>query len=79
MTEESREPLASEALYMFMGWLTVRDEVVKLGATENAAIAAELVDAFCQTNNLPEPRVGWEKLMEHPKEDLHESQVERQM
>jgi hypothetical protein len=49
----------SEAVYGFAGWLTCRDEPVIFGSRHNAAIAAELVDAFCKSQNLEPPREQW--------------------
>jgi hypothetical protein len=58
---------ASEAVYGLLGWLTSRSQVVRLGATESAAEAAELADAFCKANKLHPPRDGWNWNLEHPK------------
>lgn len=49
---------ASEALFGFMGWLTCRHETITLGSSQDAAIAADLVKQWCETNNLPYPREG---------------------
>jgi len=57
---------ASEALYGFMGWLTSRDKKVVLSAKHNAAEAAELVARFCDENQLPHLRAGWENNIKHP-------------
>lgn len=65
-------PSASEALFMFMAWLTTRTApdlrplIVTLSCEHDAAVAADLVDVFCVTNHLPEPRPGWEKILQHP-------------
>lgn len=56
----------SEALYGFMGWLTSRHEPVTFSAGDDAAMAADLVHAFCTENGLPEPSVGWEKQLNMP-------------
>ena len=47
---------ASEAVYGLLAWLTCRDTPVTFSARHDAAIAAELADEFCKTNNLSEPR-----------------------
>lgn len=60
----------SEALYGFGGWLTGRDEPITMSATHNAGIVAELIDIFCKTNNLPDPRDHWERNLTHPKENI---------
>ena len=56
----------SEAVFGFAGWLTSRDEAVTAGAKHDAAIWAELVDEFCKTNKLTEPRDMWDELLTHP-------------
>ena len=53
------ELTATEALNSFIGWLTCRDEVVKIGASEDCAVWAELIDKFSRANNLSEPRSIW--------------------
>lgn len=50
--------LPSEALYGFMGWLTCRETPVTLGSNHDAAIAADLVDAYCVSQNFESPRDG---------------------
>lgn len=58
-----------EAITGFAAWLTCRDEVTEFGSTKNAAKPAELVDEFCNYNNLPEIRDElWTKGVEfeHP-------------
>lgn len=57
---------ASEALYGFAGWLTSRDEKATFSSKDNAAIAAELVDAFCKANNLELPRERFNEWLNHP-------------
>lgn len=52
--------IASEAIYAFAGWLTCRPGTLILGATHNAAPAADLVGEFCQQQGLADPRPGWE-------------------
>lgn len=69
--KELQEELnASEAIYAFCGWLTCRDERTIMSSKDDAAIIAELIKRFCDTNNLKEPRTGWEKKFEHPKSQL---------
>ena len=58
---------ASEALYGFAGWLTTRDTAVTFSAKHDAALAADLVNAFVGANGLESPRDGWEKQLKHPK------------
>ena len=60
------ETNASESLYGFCGWLTTRQQKTVMSSKDNAAPIAELVKEFCETNNLPDPREGWEKKITHP-------------
>ena len=57
---------AAEALYGFAGWLTSRDGTLQIGSSHDAAIMAELVEEFCKTNKLTDPRPGWEKEFRMP-------------
>jgi len=62
----------SEALYGFAAWLTTADEFAfvsrnsAFGPTQDSAPWAELVDRFCKTNHLHEPREQWDTLLTHP-------------
>lgn len=47
---------ASEALYGFAAWLTMREETVTFSSDSNAAPAAELVKEWAELNNLSGPR-----------------------
>jgi hypothetical protein len=68
MEDEKRTLSASEAIFGFCGWLTSRDKKTIMSSTDNAAIIADLAAKFCQTNELEEPREGWEKNLIHPAE-----------
>jgi hypothetical protein len=57
-TTMNEKMTASEAVYGFAAWLTCRQEAITLGATHDAAPAADLVKRWCDTNNLPPPRDG---------------------
>lgn len=57
---------ASEAIYGFAGWLTTREKVTQMGANYDCNIIADLVNAFCDTNNLVEPRDNWTDNLTHP-------------
>lgn len=46
----------SEALYGFAAWITTRKEQVAASSKDDAGVWARLVDEFCKTNNLAEPR-----------------------
>ena len=60
----------SEALYGFAGWVTSRKEKVVAGSAHNSAIWAELIDKFCKTNGLAEPRDQWDTLLTHPSDKV---------
>lgn len=49
----------SEAIFGFMGWLTSRNKILKIGATEDAAPVVPLIGKFMKANNLPEPGERW--------------------
>jgi len=53
--KEQKEMNASEALYLFVGWLTSRSERVIMSATDEAVVAANLVSEFCDKHNLAPP------------------------
>lgn len=61
-----KPPIPSEVLYMFLGWLTSRDESVQFGKFHDSSRAIDLIEAFCRENNLDPPREGWEKNLSHP-------------
>ena len=48
--------LPSEALMMFLAWLTTRQEEVTFSGKHNAAKAVELFKEFAKANNLEEIR-----------------------
>lgn len=62
-----KELSGSEALYGFCGWLTTRKEITKMGSKNNCAPIADLVNKFCKTNKLTDPRKNWDKYLTHPK------------
>lgn len=55
---------ASEALFGFVGWLTSRDEEVMMSGHHEPRV--DLIDTFCQANDLPEPRRDWAARLVHP-------------
>lgn len=57
----------SEAIYGFVGWLTTRKEVTKMGSNQYCMPIIELAKEFCETNRLKEPKEGWHKNLVHPK------------
>ena len=61
----------TEALYMFMGWLTTREEHVSFGCTADAAPAADLIGRFMEHNNLAQPRDDGHlvTLLSHPEDE----------
>ena len=62
------ELLGSEALFGFCGWLTSRDKPTTMSSHDECGRIADLVGAFCKTNDLSDPRDGWDKKLIHPKE-----------
>lgn len=50
---------ASEAVFGFASWLTVRGESLTVGATHDAAPVAELVARFLKAQGLEPVREGW--------------------
>ena len=67
--QQFSKPLsASEALYGFGGWLTTRKEPTTMSSKHEAGPIAELIDIFCETNKLEEPRENWDKHFKQPKE-----------
>lgn len=66
VTELESQLSASEAIFGFCGWLTSRDERTIMSASDDAPIIADLIQLFCDTNKLIEPRDGWENKFTHP-------------
>lgn len=60
------ELTASEALFGFVGWLTTQADQTVMSGHDDMGRIAELVDLFCKTNKLSEPRVNWDENLEHP-------------
>lgn len=58
--------IASEALFGFIGWMTTREEELTIGARHDAAEWAMLVDDYVTSNNLTNPRDGWENNLRTP-------------
>ena len=62
----------SEAVFGFAAWLTTANRFEQpdlnpaFGPTQDSAPWAELVDRFCKTNHLAEPREMWSELLTHP-------------
>jgi hypothetical protein len=59
----------SEALFGFVAWLTTRNEPTIMSRHDEASGPADRIRAFCEANNLEEPRAGWEKTFVFPKVD----------
>lgn len=61
----------AEALFVFMGWLTTREECVSFGSSLNAGPAADLIGRFMKHNGLPQPREDWHRvgLLTHPEDE----------
>lgn len=58
---------SSEAVYGFAAWLTTRDEVIRIGGSENCAPIAELVKKFCEINNFQPISENWPRDLKFPK------------
>ncbi len=56
----------SEALYGFMAWLTTNGDNYRIGPKEDCAVWPTLIEEFCKTNHLHEPREQWAELLTHP-------------
>jgi hypothetical protein len=56
----------SEAVFGFAGWLTSRKCKTIMSSSDDAAPIADLVQQFCEENDLPSPRDGWENNLIHP-------------
>ena len=57
---------ASEAIFGFAGWLTTRPKKTVMSSSDDAAPIVELIQQFCEVNNLDEARDGWENNLTHP-------------
>lgn len=57
---------ASEALYGFAGWLTSQPYAVVMSSRDDAAFVADLVELYCETNELAEPRPSWNERLRYP-------------
>lgn len=55
VSTETKELSGSEAIFAFLGWLTSRSEVITFSEKHNAALAADLAEAFCTRQKLKEP------------------------
>lgn len=64
--QEPKEPNSAEVLIGFLGWLTSREETVCFSAYHDASVAVELFTKFAKTNNLPEIRENYFKILNHP-------------
>ncbi len=62
----------SEAIFGFVAWLTTADRFEQsnanplYGPTQDSVPWIELIDEFCKTNSLAEPREMWDALLVHP-------------
>ncbi len=61
--------LPSEAVYMFVAWITTRKEEVAAGGNTDCAVWPELIGRFCDHNSLVPPRDKvYPDNLEHPNE-----------
>ncbi len=56
----------SESIYGFVAWLSTQELTLALGAEHDAAVWPPLIEKFCQTNSLAEPREDWAEFLTHP-------------
>ncbi len=76
-SEPPSKPLtASEALYGFCGWLTTRNIPITMSAKHTTCgEVAKLIDKFCETNDLDDPRDYWEENLINPEDsDVEDSE-----
>jgi hypothetical protein len=66
---------ASEAVYGVLGWLTSLSDPVTLGAHYDASVAADAAKAFCDANELDEPRESWHCNLIHPSCECSQSNL----
>lgn len=72
MTKEKETISASEALFGFAAWLTSLNPSITVGATEDAALMANLVTEWIETNKLEMPREGiFPHNIKHPSTKPH--------
>ena len=64
--KDKTEISASEALFGFCGWLTMCEEQTVMSAFDDAEAVADLIQRFCDENELAEPRDGWSKKLSYP-------------
>ena len=57
---------AREAVTGFVAWLTTRDTPITFSAIHGSAEPCDLVNQFCNVNNLPECRDEWTDYLTHP-------------
>ncbi len=57
---------SKESIYGFIGWLTGRDQVTRIGASENCGGLPDLIEEFAATNKLPEISEDWPNNLIHP-------------
>lgn len=59
---------AGDAIFGFVAWITTRKEVVSAGSSELYIPWVDLIKQFTESNNIANPKDGWEKNLVHPKE-----------
>lgn len=54
-------------IYAFMGWLSGREKILKVGASENCAVLADLINEFCKSQKWKITDENWHnKLKDYP-------------
>lgn len=59
---------STEAIFGFIGWLSCRKGMIKIGAKYDCDEIAQLIGEFVEMNNLPKPRDDWSDNLTHPEE-----------
>jgi len=57
----------SEAVFGFCSWLTTRQKVTIMSASNDSAPIVELIDQFNEANGLKKPRENYTDYLTHPK------------
>ena len=69
MSKTVKTLTASEAVYGFCAWLTTRKERTTMSSEDNAAPVCDLIQMFCEENDLPDPRENYAEYLRMPTDD----------
>ncbi len=59
----------SEAIMGFAQWLSTRNYEVSMSCQCDRRTVKELIDAYCESNNLEDPKSGWWSISKDPGSD----------